>query len=213
MAIFKNSPFGNLKNSLADTIATRYLSRNVVRSAPLNYNDANTATQQSNRGKFRACVFLYKQHFATLKLGLTRNYKRITLFNFFMSLNIKENVQPLSSGDTKVQVNPVSFRVANGIFEAPNLYFERSATQFNVQNLGNSYSDNGMSESDRLYLYICSPSGFYLETMDTGMRRGDAGATLPVPKQFLNNDMYFLCFWKSPTKNLSSIESRYQLNY
>lgn len=213
MAIFKNSPFGNLKNSLADTIATRYLSRNVVRSAPLNYNDANTATQQNNRGNFRACVYFYKMHSSVLKLGLTRNYKRITIFNLFMSLNISGNVYPLPAGSDKIQIVPEDFKVANGIFEAPNLYFERSATRFAITNYGNSSADNGMSGTDKLYLYICSLAGFYTETVNTGMTRADSGITLSVPKQFLHDDMYFICFWRSATKNLSSIESRYQLNY
>lgn len=127
MAIVENPIIGTAKNAFSTVIYQHYFNKNIIRSKPLIYHDANTPAQQNIRNYMKNLTSAGRNFTELLKYNLVNIYDNVNYWNAFNKLNFNSSFID-EFGNKKISFDLLKF--STGTLNSINLD--------SIENVGNN---------------------------------------------------------------------------
>lgn len=119
MAIFKSSPFGNVKKSLGGVVSYGLNGQGVLRNKPASYNDRKSDSQVAQRTQMTSVVHVYKHIADIVKQNFLNMKETRSSYNEFVSKNVVSGVIPATGDNDDVDLIYDEFVAGAGVIPAP----------------------------------------------------------------------------------------------
>lgn len=118
MAVPQNTLIGKTRQSVGGTTFSSWKGINVLKAKAVAVANPNTVAQQNQRARMKALVAMYQQSFPPIQEGMIEQAVKMSEFNAFTSINLKNGSVTATAGVATVV--PASIEIARGSLNATN---------------------------------------------------------------------------------------------
>lgn len=190
--ITQNPIFGVSRKKFSNAIAYRLYGKNILRSKPITYRDANVQSQKEQRSKAKLIMRALSAVLTSVRWGLRGYTQNMSAFSYAIKLNLPEAV---SGTYPNYIIDLDKFMPSDGLKPQPELVLNFISTPGSVEI---SWEDDPMQShiesDDTLNVIVISADQSQIYCVNELMERSDPTKTFSLPAWYSHSTDFLLFF-------------------
>lgn len=202
-AVTQNPLIGRMKKGIGNLIAYTSYGQNIVRSKPLEINDANSTGQQAQRGVFSQAQLICRKLLNVIKIGFVNYTTNMSAYAYAIGQNmlLAKNAQTPPDG---IDLTKLVVSKGNLLGYLNVTFTEQAGKNVQVDWENNSGFENALATDDSMFCALKADMSISLSDISTKVKRSVGSTTLSFDGFSAGDTVYIYGFFVSADGTLVS---------